>query len=96
MSRFKIELDRDGFVPELPIVLDKQLSQISFTLENRTKDQHVTDLTFSIHPSVAYDVLQDGQKVAVTKTGKWGYPWQAKLRMNGKPSIIEIIRVVRP
>ncbi len=96
MVRFKIELDRDGFMPELPIVLDKQLSRISFTLENRTKDQHVTDLRFSIHPSVAYDVLQDGQKVVLTKTGNWDYPWQAKLRMNGKPSKIEIIRVVRP
>lgn len=96
MVRFKIEVDRDGFMPELPIVLDKQLSRISFTLENRTKDQHVTDLRFSIHPSVAYDVLQDGQKVALTKTGNWDYPWQAKLRMNGKPSKIEIIRVVRP
>ena len=94
--RFKIELDRDGFAPELPIVLDQQLRRISFTLENRTKDQHVTDLTFSSHPSVAYAVLQDGKKVALSKTGNWDYPWRATLRMNGKPSNIEMVRAVGP
>jgi len=76
--------------------LDKQLRRITFTLENRTKDQHVTDLRFSVHPSVAYDVLQDGQKVVLNKTSNWDYPWQAKLRMNEKPSEIAIIRAVRP
>ena len=95
-QRFKIELDRDGFIPVLPIVLDKQLNNISFTLENRTQDQHVTGLRFSVHPSVEYDVLQDGQKLALISTGNWDYPWHATLQMNGKPSKIEIIRVVRP
>jgi len=94
--RFKIELGRDGFDPNLPIVLDKQLKRISFTLENRTKEQHVTDLRFSVRPSVAYDVLQDGQKIALTETGNWDYPWLAKLQMNGKPSKIEIIRIEQP
>lgn len=94
--RFKVEVDRDGFSPNLPIVLDKQLSRISFTLENRTQDKHLTDLWLSVHPSVTYDVLQDGQKVILTKTGNWDYPWQAELQMNKKPSKIDIIRLDRP
>jgi len=94
--RFKIELDRDGFGPDLPIILDKQLGRISFTLENRTKDQHLTGLRLSVHPSVAYDVLQDGKKVTLARTGNWDYPWKAELQMNDKPSKIEIIRLERP
>ena len=93
--RFKIELDRDGFAPDLPIVLDKQLSRISFMLENRTGDKHLTCLRLSVHPSAAYDVLQDGKKLTVTKTGNWDYPWQVDLRMNEKPSKIEFIRIER-
>lgn len=94
--RFKIELNRDGFTQDLPIVLDKQLSRISFTLENRTKDQHVTDLKLSVHPSVTYEVLQDKQKVTLTKTDNWDYPWKAELNMDEKPSQIEIIRLKQP
>ena len=94
--RFKIELERDGFMTNLPIVLDKQLSRISFTLENRTKDQHVTDLKLSAYPGTMYEVLQDGQKVNLIKTGNWDYPWYAKLNMNETPSQIEIIRVEQP
>lgn len=90
--RFKIELDQDGFSPDLPIVLDKQLSRISCMLENRTRDKHLTDLRLSVHPSETYDVLQDGKKIALTKTGNWDYPWQAELQMSEKPSKIDIIR----
>ena len=94
--RFKIELGRDGFAPDSPVVLDKQLSQISFTLENRTQDKHITDLRLSVLPSVSYDVLQDGQKVDLIKTNNWDYPLQAKLHMSARPSKIEIIQVKRP
>jgi hypothetical protein len=96
MVRLKIELGRDGFMPELPILLDKRLHRIRFRLENRTKDQHVTGLKLSIRPSVAYYVLQDGNKVPLTKTGNWDYPWQANLNINETSSQIEIIRVEQP
>ena len=96
VMRFKIELDRDGFSPDLPIILDKRLSRISFTLENRTKDKHLTALRLSAHPSEMYDVLQDGRKIDLIRTGNWDYPWLAELLMNEKPSKIEIIRREQP
>ncbi len=94
--RLRIEVGRDGFAPEQPIVVDRQLRRIAFTLENRTNDQHVTVLKLAADPSIAYDVLQDGHKVAFTKTGNWDYPWQADLQMRGEPSEIEIIRTTQP
>jgi len=94
--RLKIELDRDGFISEMPIVLDKKCNRINFTLENRTKDKHITQLSLSIHPSSEYEVLQDGQKVELIKTDNWDYPLLAKLKMNEKPSAIEIIRLEQP
>jgi hypothetical protein len=54
--------------------LDKKLSRISFTLENRTGDKHLTGLRLSVHPGAAYNILQDGKKAAITETGKWDYP----------------------
>ncbi|MBN2562464.1 MAG: hypothetical protein JXQ75_16180 [Phycisphaerae bacterium] len=95
-TRFKIELDQDGFMPERPILLDQRLNAVRFTLENRTEDEHVTTLRLGFHPSVTYDVLQDGQRVALTKTDNRDYPWQAQLQMTGKPSKIDIIRTTQP
>jgi hypothetical protein len=43
-QRFHMELDRDGFAPGWPIEFDDALSEIGFTLENRTADAHTTGL----------------------------------------------------
>ena len=91
-ERLKIELNRDGFMTESPILLDKQLTHISFALENRTEDKHTTGLRFSIRPSAKYNILQDGQKLSLIKTDNWDYPLQAELQMDTKSSNIEIIR----
>jgi len=90
--RFKIELGRDGFALESPIVLDKSLNRISFTLENRTGDTHVTPLRLSIQPTAFYEVLQDGQKVDLIKTSNIDYPLLANLKITAKISKIEIIK----
>jgi len=91
--RLKIELDRDGFEAAKPIVLDKKLNRISFTLENRSKDEHVTELRLGVYPSAEYEVLQNKQKVELIKIGSWDYPLLGKLKMTDKPSEIEIIRL---
>lgn len=89
--RFKIGLDRDGFAPEMPIILDKNLNHISFTMENRTKDDHLTELRLSVHPSAAYEILQDGKKIELTDTGSWDYPLMAPLQIKAESSKIEIV-----
>ncbi len=90
--RLKIELERDGFMPEQAIVLDKQLQCISFALENRTKDRHITRLRLGGLPSMTYSIVCNGQKVPLSKTSSWDYPWQAELPMNERPAQIEIRR----
>lgn len=92
--RFKLELDRDGFEPQTKIVMDKQLDKISFTVENRTGDEHSTHLKLFCHPTMEYEIFQDGKKVPMTETGIWNYPWQAELALTRKPSAIEIRRAL--
>ncbi len=89
-ERLKIELDRDGFAAEQKIIADKSLNKISFTLENRTGDTHNTGLWLSLPGS--YSVLQNGNKVALGRTGNWDYPLLAQLKVTRQPSTIEIIR----
>jgi len=95
VRRFKIELDRDGFAAGVPIVIDKTLHKIAFTLENRSQDAHVTGLWLSFPIGAQYEVTQDGRKVALSKTGNWDYPWLAEMQMGTGPSTIEIIRTDR-
>jgi hypothetical protein len=89
--RFKIEVDRDGFAADQPIITDSSVRKISFTLENRTEDKHVTGLLLSFPIGSNYEVTQDGRKLTLVKTGDWDYPWKADIEMNGAPSKIEIV-----
>lgn len=89
--RFKVELSRDGFAPETPIVLDKDLNRIRFTLENRTLDKHVSELRFSANFRRQYEIMQDGKKIELIKNDNWDYPYSVELTMDTKPSDIEIV-----
>ena len=91
-QRLKIELDRDGFAAEQKIVTDKSLNKIAFTMENRTSDEHATGLWLSLPAGSSYSVLQNGNKVALTRTGNWDYPLRANLKITRQPAAIEIIR----
>ncbi len=94
-ARFKMELDRDGFAAEKEIVTDKSLNKITFTLENRTSDEHATGLWLSLPVGSSYSVLQNGNKIALTRTGNWDYPLRAELKVTRQPGVIEIIREVQ-
>jgi len=59
--RLHMLLDRDGFVAEEPIVVDDELWEIQFTLENRTQDQHVAILRLAGLPAGDYSVRVDGK-----------------------------------
>src|SRR5215475_1245444 len=69
VRRFKMELDRDGFAAGETIVTDKSLNKIAFALENRTGDEHVTELLLSLPNGESYSVLQNGKTVPLTRTG---------------------------
>lgn len=95
-QRLKIELDRDGFAAEQPILADKALNKISFTLENRTGDGHMTGLWLSWPAGSSCTVLQDGKKVVLSPTRDWDYPLRAELKVAPQSSKIEIIREAQP
>jgi hypothetical protein len=58
--RFQLLLERDGFSPEKPIRFDDSLGEISFTLENRSGDDHLTFLDISGLPPGHYELRCDG------------------------------------
>lgn len=91
VRRFRMELDRDGWAPEKPILMARDLGRIAFVLENRPGDGHVTGLRMSL-PAGAQQcrVLQDGTETAVSATGDWDYPWRADLKMQSGTSNVEI------
>lgn len=57
-------LDRDGFAAEQPIVVNKELNRLCFTLENRSQDAHTTMLEIAGLPLGAYRLTVDEQVLA--------------------------------
>jgi hypothetical protein len=68
-TRLSIELDRDGFMKDNEITIDKSLNKISFTIENRSADNHQTTLKLTSNKAVV--VKMDGKtlKPQVDKAG---------------------------
>jgi hypothetical protein len=68
-----ILLDRDGFAAGRPIVVDDDLRDIRFTLENRTQDQHVATLCLAGLPAGDYSVHVDGKLAGQisSREGEW-------------------------
>lgn len=53
-TRFQMNLSRDGFASEQPIVFDDSLDRIAFELENRSHDRHETSLNIQGLPTGSY------------------------------------------
>jgi len=92
VRRFKMELDRDGFAVEQSIVINKSLNKVAFTLENRTGDEHTTELLLSLPTGTTYSVLQNGKTIQLNRTGNWDYPLRAEIKVTSQPSNIEVVR----
>jgi hypothetical protein len=92
IRRLKIQLDRDGFAVGQNVVVDKTLKKISFTLENRTSDEHNTGLWLSLPVGISYAVFQDGKKIKLNQDGTWDFPLRAELKMAGGSSKVEIVQ----
>ena len=92
VSRFKLELERDGFAADQSIAMDKALAKISATLENRTNNAHTTGVRLSFPLNAQYELRQDGKAVPLVQTGDWDYPWRAELSMSGPTTKIELVR----
>jgi hypothetical protein len=92
IQRLKIELDRDGFAPGRPIQLDKSLEKISFAVEKRASDRHVTGLWFAPPVGVSYIVERNGKAVPLRSTGNWDYPLRADLDMDADRVIVRLVK----
>jgi hypothetical protein len=93
ISRLKIELERDGFAAETPITMDAGIQKVSFTLENRTADTHLTGVRLSFPVNSRYELRQDDAVVPFVRTDDWNYPWHATLKTGGAPSRITLTRI---
>jgi hypothetical protein len=89
-SRLKVELDRDGFVPDEEIRVQKDLSRITFALANRTGNEHRTGILLSGPTDVRPQMLQNGQSISLKRTGNSDYPWRAEVEMGTAMCGIEI------
>ena len=87
--RLKVELDRDGFAALQPVVTDKNLKRLRFTLENRTADAHSTSLKIANTAKTSYSILQNGKKVG---TAKPGVESVTELMVSKPLTIIEMIK----
>ncbi len=73
-GRWSIELDRDGFVRDGAIVVDKSLKSMTFEVENRTADSHNSHLTIYA-PGIKElkKVSIDGREVQPVKKAEHTY-----------------------
>jgi hypothetical protein len=71
--RLHVLLDRDGFAEDRPILVDEELAELCFVLENRTHDQHVTTVRINGLPAGRYDVRIGGKSTvrALAVEGEW-------------------------
>ena len=93
IARLKIELERDGFTSEAPILVDKNLGTIAFTMENRTGTSHRTGIRMSLPVNSRYELVHDGKVVPLVQTGNWDYPWRAEIAVGTAATKIELKRV---
>lgn len=89
--RTHIELSQDGFAMEHAVVLDRDLSEIEFCIENRGTRSHVTTLRFEGLDSGRYEVKSAGasRELRVAQDGK------ARFDLNVTASTRNVVRISR-
>ena len=68
-QRLHIELERDGFAREQPVVLSDALDRIAFTLENRTGEAHETGMWIEGLPVGTFALVVNGKRIASVNGG---------------------------
>jgi hypothetical protein len=90
---FRLELDGDAFAAETPIALDKTLTRVAFTFENRTGDAHTTMLAIASPAATdRWEVRIDGCRVTITPNASTDYPLRASIPLGTGLARVEMIR----
>jgi len=71
--------------------MEQSLKKIAFILENRTGDEHITNLRISGPPERRYSIFQNGKRVPIIGTGNWDYPLRATFITGRDQARIELI-----
>jgi hypothetical protein len=86
---FRLEVDRDGFAAETPVILERDLRRVTFTLENRTGDRHTTVVAFAPPAGAGrWEIRADGRRVELEPNSNTDYPLRAEI-----PVALGIVRV---
>jgi hypothetical protein len=68
-TRFQMELERDGFAKNNPILVSKSMNEVSFVLENRVEKRHRTKLNLENYGNISVKCRVDGKLLKVIKEG---------------------------
>ncbi len=77
-KRFRVALERDGFVRDEPVLIDEKTGSIAFMLENRSAEQHTTRCMLSGFPAGSCAVTIDGERA------------ECKVSVSGKSTVIPL------
>jgi len=87
-SRLTVELDRDAFVSEEQIFVEKSLKNLIFTIENRTGDSHKTRLTIFTPYGKVLKIKMDGK--IIEKIKKVEQTYQIDINISESKHIVEL------
>lgn len=71
---FRAEFSRDGFADARPVVIDRALKSVSFSVENRTGDAHATTIRLSFPAGTSWEARVNGKGVPIMPVGTGDYP----------------------
>ncbi len=92
LRRLRLEFERDGFVAGAPIVLDRTLRSVSFTVENASGDAHKTGLRLSLPAGERYELRVGERSIALQPTGNADYPLRAEFEMPANRAAVVLLR----
>jgi hypothetical protein len=81
-TRYNIALDRDGFLVEEAVHINKTLDRIQFTLENRSGNSHKTILNLFSLTASGMEVVVDRKELDVRRTGKTSWLVEIPVSLN--------------
>jgi len=89
-SRLGIEFDRDGWKRNEPVTLSESMNKITGILENRTNNQHTTQVSLFGFDPQKWELLFDGKIIPIKKEP--GGEATGSLPVNQKEHKIELIK----
>jgi hypothetical protein len=79
-ERLGIEFERDGFLNGKEIIVGRDMKRVSFTLENRTGDSHITRLKIQVADGKPVRLTVDGRAVAAVSSGNSTFLYNIPVR----------------